>query len=168
MTPQDGLDALEHAVRGAGIDVRRDELAGRHAVVAHWAQFRWRWFATRLHVFLIACPFSAADASKDTLDRFLVSAREYAVSHKQGLPRGFQTGVAVIAVAVAEELAPNATDWAAHPAGVRFAALAYPVSLDLRTRRCTRPQRMVFGAVYVPYLRRFVDSIVAPVLTGSQ
>ena len=162
MTPEEGLDALEKAILATGIDVARDQLSGRAVVVARWTEFKWRWLATKLHLFLIACPFSVGEASTESLDRFLDAAREYAVSHKQGLPRGFQTGVAVIAVAVADELGGDAAHWASQPHGRRFAALAYPVSLDLHAGAVTRPDRMVLGAIYLPYLRRFVDQVVAP------
>lgn len=166
MTPEDALAALELGIRAADLDVRRDEVLGRTAVVAHWTQFKWRWFATKLHLFLVASPFSSADATTEELDRFLSSAREYGVRHKQGLPAGFQTGVAVIAVAVVDGLAGEAVDWASRRHGGKFAAIAYPVSFDVRTTMTTRPERMVFGAVYAPYLRRFVDEVVAPALAG--
>lgn len=167
MTPEEGLDSLENALRAVGTDVARDELLGRPAVIASWTDFKWRWFATRLHVSLVACPFSSGDASTDDLDRFLAAARDHAVSRKRGLPLGFQTGVAVIALAVAQELGQEASAWASHGRGAKFAALAYPVTVDLRTGTCTRPDRMTVGAVYVPYLRRFVDSVAVPALVGS-
>ena len=162
VSPEEGLDRLELALRQAGIAVVRDQLQGRPVIVGNWTKFRWRWLATKLYLFVIARPFSSAEATTEQLDQFLTSARQYAISHKTGLPLGFQTGVAVIAVAVVDELGQDAADWASKAHGSRFGAIAYPVSVELREGRGRRPDSMALGAIYVPYLRSIVDSIIAP------
>lgn len=164
MTPDDSLDSLESGLQDKGIAVAREQLLGRPAVVARWKKFRWRWFATELNLVLMACPFSSSDASTEGLDRFLTTAREYAVAHRQRRPLGLQTGVAVIAVAVGSGLGGDASEWASRPHGSKLAVVAYPVSFDLRTGTTTRPDRMVLGGIYLPYLRHFVDTVVTPAL----
>ena len=81
----------------------------------------------------------------------------------KGRLRGLQSGTSAVAVAVVDS-AERAGEWAVKPHGRRFAALAYPVLVDLANERVVRPERMLIGAVYAPYLRQLVKEHVEPSL----
>jgi hypothetical protein len=140
----------------------RDSVAGRQAVIGRRAQFRLRWLATRLHTFVLVAVFKS-DATAEHLDRFMDEASQYATTVKGGLPRGLQTGTCAVAVAVLPS-AVGVEGWASKPHGRRFAALTYPVTVDLANGRVDQPGRMLIGAVYVPYLKELVREHVEPSL----
>lgn len=160
------LGRIEASLAGAGFKMVRDSVGGRQAVIGRTSAFRLRWMATRLHTFVLAAVFEGGTARPDKLDRFLDESSQYAKTMKGGLPRGLQTGTAAIAVAVAES-GHDAGDWAVKPHGRSFAALTYPVLVDVGRRSVTSPPRMVVGAVYVPWFRQVVAEHVAPAVGGA-
>ncbi len=58
--------------------------------------FRWSWFATRLHVFLLLIEVQAGDDLRLLCD----TACRHARRSKGGLPVGLQTGCAVVPILV--------------------------------------------------------------------
>ena len=150
---------IEASLSTGGFTVDRGSVAGREAVIARRSEFRMRWMATRLHTFVMVADFTA-DATPDVLDRFLSDAVQYAITAKGGMPRGLQTGTCAVAVAVTG--AGEAGDWAVRPHGRRFAAMSFPVLVDVGAKRVTHPPRMAMGAVYVPYLKQLVQEHVVP------
>jgi hypothetical protein len=161
MTPEEAVGQVAQSTAAAGMDTSWTTLLDTQTLVARTSQFRWRWFATRLHTFVVAAPFPTDTATPDRLDRFLEAATAYAKDNKGGLPRGLQTGVAVIVVAVAGSAEPPAYQWAAAPHGRKFAALPFPVLVDTSTEQVVRPRRMLLGGVYLSHLKSVVDRHVA-------
>jgi len=142
----------EERLRNLGFEVRRDDVGGRDVVVGRRAHFQW-WTLTRLHVF--AFLFDAPDSSAlDSLER---AAREYAVSHKGGLPRALQTGVVSMPVLVTSDETTKA--WAAARRRLHFAAFDYPVVIDPVSREAFTQFRRFWGAAYSGVLRRLADDL---------
>jgi hypothetical protein len=153
--------AMEHIAQStaaAGMQPSYQRIGGGVALVARTSEFRWRWFATRLHTFLVVAQFPPGTATRPALDAFLGAATDYAIANKSGLPRGLQTGTAIVAAAVTAQPPPEAIAWASAVHGRKFAAIPFPALVDAATRQVVRPQRMVIGGVYGPYLRQMVDS----------
>jgi len=136
----------------AGLVGGQADFFGRPSVIARRSDFKAKWFATRLHTFLVASAFDHVPDVAE-LDAFLDAAREYAVSNKGGLPRGLQTGVAVIAAAVVPGAAPGLDEWALTPHARRFAAIPFPVLANLATGAVAEPRRMLLGGIYAGHLR---------------
>ena len=153
----DVVQRIEASLATGGFKMTRDSVAGRQAVIGRQSTFRLRWVATRLHVFVLVAVFKS-DATPEHLDRFLEEASQYAITLK-GRLRGLQSGTCAVAVAVVDS-AERAGEWAVKPHGRRFAAMTYPVLVDLANKRVVRPERMLIGAVYVPYLRQLVKAHV--------
>ncbi len=158
------LDNVRTALGARGFEVLRAELVGRPADVGRRSDFRWRWVAVRLHTAVIVCSFSAAEATVEALDAFLDAASRWAVENRRGRgPLGLQSGTAAIAVALLPEGAGQAHEWASKSHGNRFAAIAYPVAIDLREATVVQPRRMVVGGIFVAFLRGVVrDVLEAP------
>lgn len=161
MTPQEFIQRIEQSTAHAGLPTTRQQLSGTEVLVARTSQFRWRWFATKLHTFLIAAPFAPGTAEPDQLDRFLRAAINYAKAKKDGWPLNLQTGVAVLAVAVTEKADQAAHNWARTPHGRQLGVVAFPVLADTATEQVVRPERMVIGGVYTRHLEGLVDQHVA-------
>lgn len=160
------LDRLRLALPEHGFSVSEGTFDGAPVLVGTRSDFRWIWFATRLHTFVLATTFSSS-VDEETLNQFLSSACQYAVRHKGGLPRGLQTGCAALAIAVVGEETPAVAHWAGRMHGRRFAAIPYPVALITTSGRVLTPRRFVLGAIYARHLQRVATEVVAPaVLAG--
>jgi hypothetical protein len=164
MTPQEVIERIGHSTAQAGMQVVRTQLYGVDTLVARTAEFRLRWMATKLHTFLVASPFAPGTANRSALDGFMSAAMQYAKANKGGLPVGFQTGIAVLVVAVTEQADAAAQEWAATPHGRQFGVIPFPVMVDAASHQLTRPQRMVIGGIYSGYLKDMVDRHVGGAL----
>lgn len=142
----------------------RAEFLGRPSVIARRSDFKVKWFATRLHTFLIATSFVSTPAA-DELDVFLRGSREHAVANKGGLPRGLQTGTAAIAAALVPEVPPGLSEWARRSHARRFAAITFPVLADLSTGSLVHPERMVVGGIYRRHLRGVACAVVGTAIS---
>jgi hypothetical protein len=160
----DPVAEIGAALAGAGYTTSNATLDGSPVLVARTTVFRWRWFATRLHTFVVVAQFEPAPDGAE-LDRFLELASRYGAANKDGLPAGLQTGTAAIAVAVVDHATAASTAWAARVRGRGFASIPYPVLANLETATVEHPGRMVLGAVYGSYLAGIADRLVAPALT---
>lgn len=136
----------------------RDTIGPATAAIALTSRFRWRWMATLLHTFIYAAWFHPG-TPVETLDQYLAAACQYAID-KKGALRGMQVGVAAVTVAIVDNATAEQVEWAAHPHGRRFAAIAFPVLVDATARRVIRPERMVLGAIYTGYLQELVRTYV--------
>jgi hypothetical protein len=141
-------------------DIDRAEFDGREVLVARRSDFRWRWFATRLHTTVTVATFDeAVDPWK--LDEYLEAGGRAARTAVRGV-RGMQTGAAVVGVAVLPTLSDAARAWASQPHGHKFASIAYPVAVGLSPPEVVELRRMRMGVVY----RHFLRGIVADVITA--
>jgi hypothetical protein len=166
VTPQDAIERIGWSTSRAGMNPSQQLLNGAPVLVARTSEFRWRWLATRMHTFIIAAAFPTGTTTTDQLDGFLRAATEYAKANKGGLPRGLQTGVAAIVVAVAESADHPAYGWASKPHGRQFAALPFPVLADTSTGQVAMPRRMVLGGIYKAYFQSLVTEHVTTPLGG--
>lgn len=98
------VDAAAARLRLVGYrDVDAVSPDGRRFRALRRADFRAEWFFTRLHTFVVFDVLEGGLATGDELRSFANVAMRWAKRAKGGLPRGLQTGVAVLAVLVAAE-----------------------------------------------------------------
>jgi hypothetical protein len=166
MTPEEALARIEHAAGASGLQPVRVTLgSGRPALAGRTSEFRWRWIATRLHTFLVAAPFPPETGPAE-LDGFIAEATRYAKDSKGGLPRGLQTGVAALVVAVTSGPSPGAVEWASAVHGRHFAAVPWPILVDTASETVTQPQKMKLGGIYKAYLQEMARKVVVAPVTG--
>ena len=155
------VERVRAALAQQGYEVSSTTVDGRPVIAGRRSDFRWTWFAVRLHTAVIVRPFTAAEATLATLDQYLDECSRWAVAHRSGSPMlGLQSGTAAVAVAVVTGGAGEGAAWASRPHGRRFAAIAYPVAVDLDARTVVEPARMVLGGIFVPFLRGIVTEVV--------
>lgn len=119
---------------------------GAASVLAgHHSQFRMRWLATRLHLFIIAAV--APVVTVETLSRFTEAAMDYASQNKGGLPAGFQTGVAVFAALISDRVEPDAAAWASRQR-LKFACVGRPAVIDTGTGQVRSGQAIPSNATH--------------------
>ena len=97
MSPDEYLDAAARRLLDDGAQVSTHQLRGLTAVVGYRADFRWRWVATRLHLFTLL--ISVESVTSGGLEQLTNDALDFAVGQK-GRFRGLQSGVAVIPVLI--------------------------------------------------------------------
>lgn len=137
----------EHGYRSVSVDLgRSDVLPG-----ARRADFRSSWAFTRLHTFIVVQQVDVATA--DDIEDLSQLSTTYAVRNKGGLPRGFQTGVAVLPVLVCRTAQADALATAARQPRKQFAKFALPVLVELdRQRFTTYHEPHFWGSVYQDFL----------------
>ncbi|HEX4518611.1 MAG TPA: hypothetical protein VH063_03415 [Gaiellaceae bacterium] len=161
------MTALGAALAEAGYTVTNATLDGTPALVGRSSSFRWRWMATRLHTFVVVAAFDPVPEDAAPLDRFLELAVKHAAANKGGMPAGFQTGTAAIAVALVDGASTAAREWALRPHGRKFGHIAYPVLADMETGEVVHPPRMIVGGIYNAHLKGIAERVVKPALSQS-
>ncbi len=142
-------------------------LAGVPSSVARTAEFRWKWFATRLHVFVFVAPVKQA-VDMELARGFAEASVEYAKSNKEGLPIGLQTGVAAIPVLVSPAIQEQARSWAEQRPARYFGAFCTPVLVNGVTgERSMYTGTILWGASYARFLRELVKESVSAAVDGQ-
>lgn len=149
----------------AGFRSWPDRVGGREAIVARKSQFRWSWFATRLHVFVVVLPLPSITV--EDAERLTVAAGDYAVDHKGGFPRGLQTGSVAIPVFLAGHVDEQVLRWVSQEPDYRFAAMRFPVVVDEGTGTLAFYRgRWKLGWAYRSYVTQLVETTVAKVVAA--
>ena len=148
-------DYLSHAagrLTADGATVSSGQIGGLNAIVGYRSQFRLSWMATHLHLLTVIA--AKPDVSAGDLPAFVDAALDYAKAAK-GQWRGLQSGVAVIAALIGHQVDPGAAAYARDQLVRKFAALAWPVVVDLSTGQVHSHQgRVAIGGIYAGYLRQ--------------
>lgn len=128
---------------------------GTRVPMTYQAKFRWRWFATHLHVFTFV---SAMDhVGKQDIQEFARLCTDFAKKEKPGLPRGFQTGAAAVPIVVATEVDDEATSWVETGVKNRFALLTFPALVDAGSGDVLAVRKIrAWGMIYDAFLRQVV------------
>jgi hypothetical protein len=135
-------------------------LAGQACPVYRKSEFRWSWFATRLHtfVFVLELPQAITD---DQAKAIAEAGRDYAVRNKGGLIRGLQTGSTAVPVLLMDGVHEQVAQWAAAPQRLRFAVGLFPIVADYdRSRVAYRVKPQKWGRVYEAFLRQLAAQLV--------
>ena len=155
------IEGLEQALNANRFKLQHDvDIAGERALVAHRSDFRLRWFATRLHSFVITC--SVSSLTTERAEELTAAAQQFSVSHKPGLPRGLQTGTMTFATFICDSSDEELQRWFAAKPPVGFAAMQFPVLADISTDQVTwfGGQR-VLGSIYRQHAHRIVKDLIA-------
>lgn len=124
---------------------------GEEVAVARRADLRLKWVLTKLHTFVVVHEVDVATA--DYVRSVSQQSTGYAIRNKGGLPRGLQTGVAVLPVIVCRIAEQGAIEVAEAPPPKRFAAMTLPMLVELSQQRfVTYHGSRFWGAHYQDFL----------------
>ena len=139
----------------AGYAVDGRHLASTGAVSGYRSQFRLRWAASRLHLFVTLGTVEVVTA--EALEAHTRATLEYAKQARGGA-RGLQSGVAVVAALVGTTATPDAESYARTELVRHFAAFGWPVCVDLTSyRRTSHEGRPHVGALFTSWMREQID-----------
>lgn len=146
---------VESRMHAAGYQIQASSPTG---LVGYTKAFKLRWMASTLH--LLVHVATAPTVTGHELAAFTQQALEHAKATK-GQMRGFQSGVAVVTAVVGDHVEEAARRYAADAIVRGYAAFAWPTTVDLGTlTRTTHQGRPVIGAVFTPWIRRQIDTLI--------
>lgn len=155
------LEALATRMAADNFAVSRVPLQSTTAVVGYQNRFRLRWFATRLHLFLVSG--GLPEATAESVGGFMQEALEYGLD-QQGQKRGLQKGVAIIPIAVSDDVRDDAVQMVTASPRKAFAVIATPIVVDGVTNMVYRyTGRTLWGGIYNAWL----NERIATCLPGS-
>jgi hypothetical protein len=140
------------------LEVSEVQLPSGAAIVGYRNRFSLAWFATKLHLFVVAAAVDSA--SNPLLVGLTRESVDYAKATKGSL-RGFQTGVAVMPILVCRNVPADVAAAATSRPGKEFAAFNLPAVVDTTHGVVhTYRDRIVWGGIYARWLRERQAAIV--------
>ena len=153
MTPENYLQELKERLLADGCDLQWVKPGPADVMIGRRSDFKALWMATKIHLFTIAA--ALPEVSVTTLEQFTDFAMQTAIDHKDRLPRGIQTGLAVFPTLISDSVEPAALHSAARSQRLRFACIARPTVIDTATRTLGAYRGTpVAGIMYASYLRK--------------
>jgi hypothetical protein len=165
---QRAASAVATAFESDGFTLADETVLGLSGTLAYKRVFRWRWYATRLHIFSFVVGLERADI--ETVQQQTEALIELALLRKPPLPRGLvglQTGIAAVPVVVGQRVDDAAAEWARRPAPRQFAAIRFPVVARESGPVAYLSMNIAWGRVYLPCLRALVERNVVAPLSGA-
>ncbi|GAA3812675.1 hypothetical protein [Cellulomonas soli] len=148
-------DLVESRMREAGYQIQASSPA---SLMGYTKAFKLQWMASTLH--LLVHVATAPTVTGPELTAFTQQALDHAKATK-GQMRGFQSGVAVVTAVVGDHVEEDARRYARDTIVRGYAAFAWPTTVDLGTgTRTTHHGRPVIGAVFTPWIRRQIDTLL--------
>ena len=151
MTIVDRVELIRQRMVEDGNEVSPVQLAGGSALVGYQSKFRWKWMATKVHLFIVVV--AVPQATSAIMAAVTVDAINHAKSIK-GKFRGLQSGVAVIPILVSSDVLPEARATVESPPGKQFAVIQFPAILDASAEQVySFAGRVLVGGLYTSWLR---------------
>jgi hypothetical protein len=151
MKPDEYLEHVKKQLAADGAQVSEAQLPSARAVVGYTSKFRWKWLATKLHLFTLAV--YAPELNVATYTQIVKEAADYGVQQK-GTLRGLQVGVAVNVIIATRALDTETAQLASSRPPKGFAKLATPAVVDIvQAQTYTYTGKIMWGALYTSWLR---------------
>ena len=159
------LQRIKERLAGKSIFYSEDEIMNKPTVWGYHKQFRWKWVATQLNTFIAASDFGDETITVRTIEGYLGPAFDYASTHYTGWPRGFQSGVGLIALLLSSHIDTAAIDYCKQlKAGKKWAGFAVPVVIDSSSNQVyCFDKNPVWGALYYPYFKEMIQQLTQKV-----
>lgn len=152
MSPEDYIRGLEARLQADGC-APQWESTPTPFLIGCRSDFKLQWMASKLHLFTIAA--IVPEVTVPLLDQFTEFAMTTAVDRKKGLPRGFQTGVAVFPTLISGRVDPAAQQHASEGQKLKFACIGRPTVVDTSSRTvATYRGNPILGLMYAAHLRK--------------
>lgn len=160
MSVDERVELIREQMLADGNDVSLVQLRSGPAVVGYKSKFRWRWLATKVHLFTVVV--GVPQATNEVLAALTSQALEYAKTTK-GKLRGLQTGVAVIPVVVATDVTPEARSTVESRPEKGFAAFVLPAIVDAQAEQTySYHGRVIWGGMYASWMKERLARTLAP------
>ena len=165
MEPDAYLKLAQQQLEKSGNRVSNVPLKDYTALVGYQSQFKWSWFATKIHLFTV---FIVIPELKATLYNDAVSqALDYGLQMK-GTLRGLQVGVAVTPIIVTQAVDTETQQIAEARPSKHFAAITTPAVIDITNNQLhTYTGKIVWGSAYTKWLRERMQAALPSIEPGA-
>lgn len=151
MKPQVFLEAVQQKLSADGAQVTSVQLPSTQAVIGYTSQFRWKWFATKLHLFTVAVYVPDLNAAVYT--QLVKEATDYAYANRSKF-HGLQVGLATNVIIATRAVDTETTTIASNRPPKGFAKLTSTAVVNLVTAEThTYNGKIVWGSAYTSWLR---------------
>jgi len=139
----------------------RDSICDKPTAIVYDKEFKWQWLATQLNTFIIISNFAEESVSPLAIEKVLFEAFGYAKLHYNGWPRGVQSNMAIIAIAISEHIEDEAVIHCNElRSKKRWAGFSIPVAIDAAANKVhffkKYPMR---GIIYYPHFKKLITEM---------
>ena len=154
MKPKEYIQKISKKFSDDHLKVSNEEINGINTIVGYKTEFRWSWFATKLHIFGMVGTIDKI--TKQDIDKFSKACIEHGERNMKGM-RGMQQGAVSFAVLASDNVQQDAIDWVKEPSPKHFALMEFPVIYDLKEDKLYYCEKTpMWGAIYFKFFRNFV------------
>jgi hypothetical protein len=155
------LSLLEERLKEKNIFHSKTTLINHPAVVGYDKRFRWRWIATQLNTFVFAVDFGANPIGISDMEACLTEAFEFSKKNYKGWPRGLQSGLGAIVIALSNQLSEEVITFCREMnAGKKYAGFAIPACVNSGTGEVHYFEKYpLWGRIYYPFFDEMLKDL---------
>ena len=155
------LNNIKEKLNSKSIFFSEDKINNMPTVIGYDKKFKWRWMATQLNTFITASDFGDVMITTQTIEEYLTESFKYAKINYSGWPRGFQSGVGVIAILISKNIDEDAIRYCNElKSGKKWAGFAIPVTINSSTNQVYFfDKNPIWGRFYYPYFKQMITDL---------
>jgi hypothetical protein len=128
--------------------------------IGYIKKFKWTWLATQLNAFVIIGK-TDEHIDKEMMQQFSTACFDYSLKNSKGWPRGFQAGIASIAILQGDNIDEDAITFCQRFSKKHWSAFEIPVLYQVEKKQAIRfIHKPIVGAIYYPFLIQTIDTII--------
>ncbi len=156
------IENIKDKLSKATILYSEDPILNKPSVIGYEKKFRWGWMATQLNTFIVATDIGSEPITSELIEKHLTESFNYTKQHYTGWPRGFQSGLGVIAILISSNIdEPSKTYCRELKSGKKWAGFSIPVVINSETNEVFAFERNpVWGAIYYPHFKQLINNLV--------
>ncbi len=155
------IHQIKNRLQSKSVFLSEDSIGGKPTVIGYDKQFRWSWFATQLNTFVVAVDFGDETVTVDSIENVLTESFAYAKQNYRGWPRGFQSALGSIVIAISSSIDDEAAAYCRElKSGKKWAGFSVPVAVDAGSGQVhVFEKRPMWGSIYYPYFKQTIDEL---------
>lgn len=154
------LETIRSHLKSGDIFHAENPIENYPSIAGYDKQFRWSWMATQLNSFYVAVDVEE-EIETSKIEELLQTAFTYAEKHYSGWPRGFQSGIGVVLIVLANS--PNAAvqEYCLKlKSGKKWAGFTIPVVIDKDSKKFYYfDHKPIWGMIYYPYFEGMIKKL---------
>ena len=155
------LQNIKEQLNSKSIFYSENKINNRPTVIGYDKKFKWSWMATQLNTFIIASDFGDEIITEQKIETLLTESFKYAKTNYTGWPRGFLSGLGVIAILLSKNIDEDAIKYCKGlKSGKKWAAFSIPVVINSSTNQVYFFDKNPFwGKIYYPYFNKMINEL---------
>lgn len=136
-----------------------EKILDKPSVIGYEKKFKWIWFATQLHTFIVVSDYANEEITKTLIEKHLNESFKYAQQSYKGWPKGFQSGIGVISILISNKIDEESKKYCLKlKSGKKWSAFTIPVVIDSETKKIYSFKRIpIWGGIYYPHFKKIIN-----------